>query len=922
MARRPQTLLRQLSLAAAIVCAGLAPAKAEVSVTGNFGVYPIFISPGPGDTDLGTNALGLGSSGVATLLVNNNSFLSAANINFGNGGSGVATGLIDGVGTRVNLVGDGNTNRLEVGNWGRGSLTISGGATLDGRASSAACLTLNRWCNNFIGNAAGSDGLLTITGAGSNASFLHGFFVGGLAVFRPPIETFTFGTPGGSTRGRVEVLNGGTLTTDNAAIGLAPGGSSPLGTERSFAEVLVDGPNSVWRITGNPTHGIDPFVTTANHRNAVATVNLTNGGMMEIHGIQGYANGGGMNLSQGGGRTDMQISGMGSKLAFTGDNTYLQVGRRVGSAQLSIRDGGSVTGVNYVSVGRDGAFGELTLDGAGSLLSATGTVSAEARGGGATLPFVAAMEIGRNGNGTVTVRNGARIEVKADVKGDGSPVITLGRDAASSGRLTITGAGSTVLMSALSVLPGGGPGEAFNPFMRVGRNGSGELTITQGGKLLMDGQAIATVADSRFTSLYIGGAGTTTPGGKGIATVSGAGSEIKLTGSDTNIAVGWGPQAVGQLSVTDLGKVSATGMNVGGAGSTGVLKLDNGRLEFAGQFTGGTVTGAFLAIGNGGGGIGVATMANGSVVNIGNQGVDGAGVFLGGTGNYPGGDGSLTMTGGSQITIQAAPGLGQLRIGRDGSALVRMRGASSINVGDGQVLIARDKGSDGTLLMSENSTLTAGWVGVGRNKTTTGDVDGGTGTVVLINSTLTAPTIVVGTNGFLGGTGTIVGNVTNYGIFAPGNSPGTLEIDGSFTALAGSKMILEIESNGLGGFNTDRMIFKGGQPLDLANLNAEFRFLGATDPNAFGASGLFTIDTFFQERQADKSLAGLAPSAFDNAVFSAQADSYQITSFSFSAATGGVIAAAVPEPESWALMMAGLLTIGAIARRRSQSARR
>ena len=363
MARRPQTLLRQVSLAAAIVCAGMAPAGAEVTVTGDFNVYPNFINPGLGDTDLGSNTLSLGNNNPGSVTVNNNSFLSAASINFGNGGSGVASGLFDGSATRVNLVGDGNTNRLEVGNWGRGTLTVSGGATLDGRASSAACLTLNRWCNNFIGNAAGSDGLFTVTGAGSNASFLHGFFIGGLAVFRPPIETFTFGTPGASTRGRVEVLNGGTLTTDNASIGLAPGGSSPLGTERSFAEVLVDGPNSIWRITGNLAHGIDAFVSTANHRNAVATISLTNGGVMEVQGAQGHVNGGGMNITQGGGRTDMLISGMGSRLAFTGDNTYLQVGRRVGSALMSIADGGSVTGMNYMSVGRDGAFGELVIDG-------------------------------------------------------------------------------------------------------------------------------------------------------------------------------------------------------------------------------------------------------------------------------------------------------------------------------------------------------------------------------------------------------------------------------------------------------------------------------------------------------------------------------------------------------------------------------
>ncbi len=526
------------------------------------------------------------------------------------------------------------------------------------------------------------------------------------------------------------------------------------------------------------------------------------------------------------------------------------------------------------------------------------------------------MDIGRNGTGVVNVRNGGRLEIAATLaEGSTAANISLGRGSASSGTLNIAGAGSVVQMSSQSVVAGGGPTEAFNPLLRVGRDGNGELNITQGGKLLMYGQAASTIADPRNTSLHIGDNSSTTPGGKGIALVSGVGSEIRMTGSDPFLAVGWGPQSFGQFTLTDFGSIDSGGIIVGGVG-TGVLKLDRATVNLSGQYTGGNQAGAFLVVGDGGG-IGVATMANGSVLTISNQGSNGAGVFLGGTLVRPFGDGSLTMTGGSQINIQAAPGLGMVRIGRDGSALMRVRGASSVNIGDGQLIVARDKGSDGTLLVSENSSVTAGWVGVRRNKTAIGDEDGGTGTVVLINSTLVAPTIVIGSNGFLGGSGTITGNITNYGIFAPGNSPGTLEIDGSFTALAGSKMILEVESNGLGGFNTDLVIFKGGQPLDLAHLNAEFRFLGATDPNAFGGSGEFNLATFFQERQADNSLAALAPDAFDNAVFTAQADSYKITSFNFSPATGGsIIATAVPEPEAWALMLAGLLTIGSIARRR------
>lgn len=921
--------LRHVAIACVAACLGLTPTWAEVSVTGSFGTGPSAISIGPGNTVAPTTGLWVGSPDLGSLLVNNGSFLQLAKLSFGAGGTGNGNGLISGAGTRVELIGDGASDsqvtRLVVGDWGVGSLTVNGGAILDTRVNQSPCLLPFHYCDAFVGNAAGDTAVLNIDGANTEVRIGQTLRVAHAGLAVQSLNGYTYGVPGGTTRGTVNVTGGALLSTNRATVGNNQWDNAATGQERNFGEVNVSGAGSRWVVTGgavvNSVTGVvaedGAYIGTADHRNAFASINLTNGGVLEIQGPPGSFNGGGMNMSNGGGRTDMLISGTGSALSLTGDSTYLQIGRRLGSALLTVQSGGSVTGVQYVSVGRDGSFGELVIDGANSLFSATGTVSPQARGNAALLPFVAQIDIGRDGTGAVTVRNGARMEVKATVAGDGSPTINMGRGAASSGRLTITGAGSTVLLAAESVLPGGGPGEAFNPFMRVGRDGSGELTIAQGGKLLMDGQAIATVADQRYTSLFIGGSGSTTPGGKGIATVSGLGSEIRLTGHDTNIAVGFGPQAFGQLSVNDQALVSAIGLSVGAAGATGVLKMDNGRMELFGQETGGNLSGAYLMLGNGGG-IAVASMANGSIININNAGSGGAGVYLGGSLQRPGGDGSLTMTGGSQINIQAAPGLGQLRIGRDGSALVRMRGASRIDVGDGQVVIARDKGSDGTLLMSENSSITAGWVGVGRNKTASGDEDGGTGTVVLVNSTLTAQNIVVGSNGFLGGSGTIIGNVTNHGIFSPGNSPGILEIDGSFTALAGSKMILEIESNGLGGFNTDLVIFKGGQPLDLTNLNAEFRFLGNTDPNAFGASGLFNIDTFFQERQTDASLAGLAPSVFDNAVFTAQADHYQITQFSFNAATGGTITAAVPEPESWALMLAGLLTIGCITRRRMQ----
>ena len=897
---------------------GWQSAGAVVTVSGNFNVGPVPTAVGPGDTDLLGNTLGLGSSATGDLLVSGGSLLSAASIRFADGGNGVATGLFTGNGTRVNLTGSGNTNRLELGAWGRGSLTVADGATLDGRANSADCLLGARFCHNFVGNAAGSDATLTITGAGSNASFLRAFVVGGLAIFRPPIENFTFGTPGGSTRGAVNVLAGGLLTTDGGQIGVGPGGSSPQGNERSFADVAVSGLNSVWRVTGGTLENTGASLNTAIHRNAWATLTVRDGGRLWIDGRAGFYNS--MNLTTGGGRTDALVSGANSQILFTGDAGILQVGRSNGSANLSVLAGGSVNGLFYLSVGRDGSSGDLLIDGAGSVVRVNGTASAAANINSGP----AFVDIGRNGTGKVTVSNGGQLLVEASQGLTNGTGMNLGRDAASSGTLNISGAGSVVKFMTTSSVPGGGPGETGNPGVRVGRDGTGVLNISGGGKLLLEGGAISTTADRRSTSFYIGGINDTTVGGRGIATVSGTGSEIRVTGQDTFIGVGIGPQSNGQLSVSNLASVSSMGMNVGRSGGVGVLKVDNATLNFSGQQSAGNLAGGFLAIGNGGG-IGVAQIGNGSVVNLNNLGSSGAGVSLGGTGGvataFPGGDGSLTLSGGSRINVVAGPGLAGATVGREGSGFLRMSGASSLNIGDGVMTIARNSGSDGTVIASEGSSITAGWLGVGARKTDTGNVDGGTGTFVLINSTLTAPEIVVGTNGFLGGSGTIVGNVTNRGIFAPGNSPGTMEITGSFVAEAGSRMILEVESDGNNGFKTDQVIFGAGQPVDLTHLKVEFRFLGNTDPLAFRASGggaAFSVNTFFQQREVGGGTSGLAPESFVTASFSASAADYSIGNFSFTAGSGAnqFTATPVPELDSAAMLFAGLATLGWLMRRR------
>jgi hypothetical protein len=64
-----------------------------------------------------------------------------------------------------------------------------------------------------------------------------------------------------------------------------------------------------------------------------------------------------------------------------------------------------------------------------------------------------------------------------------------------------------------------------------------------------------------------------------------------------------------------------------------------------------------------------------------------------------------------------------------------------------------------------------------------------------INGSITS-NVTVGIGGNLGGSGTIVGGVMNNGTIAPGNSIGTLTIDGSYTQAAGSTYQVEVNAAG------------------------------------------------------------------------------------------------------------------------------
>jgi hypothetical protein len=233
-------------------------ADAQVTATGTN--FPLPVVSGT------VNNYSIGNGAAGALTIQGGSLFTAGALAAGDLGTGNGAIIIDGVGTTVTLSPQGTTNILQPGNWGIGSVTVSGGAIVDG-TNVAACAA--QWCNSFVSNGAGSTGTLTITGVGSTLSLPNStpsnptsFVVGHDAVIENTATSSVFGTPGGASGGFLNVTSGGTLNTgdsmvgENANLGTAPAGSINVatGTETSTGTAIVNG--GFWGITSPDSSGL------------------------------------------------------------------------------------------------------------------------------------------------------------------------------------------------------------------------------------------------------------------------------------------------------------------------------------------------------------------------------------------------------------------------------------------------------------------------------------------------------------------------------------------------------------------------------------------------------------------------------------------------------------------------------------------
>jgi T5SS/PEP-CTERM-associated repeat protein len=465
--------------------------------------------------------------------------------------------------------------------------------------------------------------------------------------------------------------------------------------------------------------------------------------------------------------------------------------------------------------------------------------------------------------------------------------------------------------------------------VHVGRiaGGQGTLTVSGGSKVLA-GQ------------IAIGGSSDIIAGGVGTATVSGLNSELRAAGSVAYISVGL--SGSGTLVVNDQAQVNATALGVGRAlGGVGTMTVSNGSILLSGQETAAPFAGANLSIGVDGGS-GSVSVANGSTIAITNSGSAGASLNVGGSPIRPLGTGTLNVTN-SQIDITTAPGLATARIGHDGTGTATLT-ASSLNLSngttrDGSIIVAGLPGSVGTLVLNAGSVINAAYVGVGSTRNPAFDPvtnptqnPGGIGRLVVNDSEVNTDVFELGAFGVLSGNNGVInvaGDVIIGGTIDPGNSAGRIRINSNLISLPGSRLILEIQSDGSGGFLTDTLVIDSASPFDLRNFDIVFSFLGDTNVQEFAASGGFDFDTFLRSGVGADESQGLSnrfaagetwADMFDATEITVVSSVFDVSNLSIGSDGGVTVTASrIPEPETWLMMLIGLFAMRLVAPRRRRT---
>lgn len=426
-------------------------------------------------------------------------------------------------------------------------------------------------------------------------------------------------------------------------------------------------------------------------------------------------------------------------------------------------------------VGAIGANPLLTVSAGGSLTTEHVTIgnlagetgSARVDGGSWTSTY---LDVGSRGTGTFTVSNGGSVNITNFVK--------TGAYVGGVGTITITGAGTSwyngtghvvgdVSRGSLQLLAGataddravtlgyntGAVGNAIVDAARwnirgalvVGQAGRGEAAISNGSTVTIG------------NNVYLG----SQAGGRGSLTLDGAGSTLTATGFT---GIGWSGEgrvliANGATYRTTLGAIGYL------AGSRGDLRVSGANSQWLGT--------GFLIVG--GAGVAEVTVDSGGAVRVDN----GAGLLA--IANQAGSTGTVNIGAASGAPARGAGFLGvsEIRLGPGTGRLV-------FNHTDTNYVVSARITGKGTIVHESGTTV------LKAANSFTGEMQVTGGLLVAEGSLASFSNVTIGEGGTIGGTGQLP-STTVLGTISPGNSPGTLTVNGNLTMGANSTYVAEIQ---------------------------------------------------------------------------------------------------------------------------------
>jgi T5SS/PEP-CTERM-associated repeat protein len=775
------------------------------------------------------------------------------------------------------------------------------------------------------------------------------------------------GKAGGFVVGGVMTNNGYLLVMDGTGVNTLRDGElvgTGAFTKEGAGLLVVEGTNSlgghVWVHDGTMVMRGGMFTATniVNGTNATIRLNSDTGGrlvvsngvftMRDMH-VGNEAGFGGAYQVDGGSNAFWGNLSIGHAAGATG--TVAVTGGELvglGSSQLRIGDygngslvvsGGTVRSLNTYVGYQPRVLGTLAVHGgavyvtnSGVVLfvgmSGTGVVSqtggliqaAEARVGGNNAGGVGMWNV-NGGTSSVTI---ARLGVFAGTTG----IVTVG-----GGRFEYTtmNVGYTSGATGAVVVTGGELVGLASSQLRIGESGAGSLVVSGGvvrtivtyvgvknaGSVAIDGGRM------EYMGMYVG-RGASNVG----SVVVGGGALVGLSGSSLYV----GESSHGTLRVTD-GLLNPVYLVAGwSSGMVGRIQLDGGNLVAdsmdLGYYTNAlgvcSINGGSFTLTNAGkrlslgvkGGRGELWQSNGllrvgdvrvgsSAVSSGYWEMDGgtamtANVFLG----YAGASTGTVTMGGGQFVVTNATKTALFQVGCDG--------AGSLVLNGGVLRVDRlvaTNGGGGSSVSLAGGTLISGSSLFGAGTTLRlGVSTGAVPSILNLGGGMHqfGGGLLLGSNAMLNGIGGVVGNVTNFGTIAPGNSPGAITNYGSLTLMDSSVLSFELGGTSRG-VNYDTLVVTN--VASLAGL-LSVKFSGGFETNV-QATDTFTL------------LSAANLTGFFNDIASggrlATSDGYGSFLTTYDSGTDMIVLSgfqAIPEPSALTLLAAGVIG-GLLLRRRS-----